>query len=177
MANIAQAEREALEDLRCHRCRYLLRGLTLNRLCPECGETVVDAFLATGSCRKTTVIGLACGIVLLVLFVIILLNRPRTFIHIGKSKSGVAQAEVAILAQQLGLWCLNNGITMPTRGTTLDVLIQGNNPNLRPNDLIDPWGRAYLLSIPGKNGRDFSVHTLARDGISGGTGEDADISH
>jgi general secretion pathway protein G len=40
----------------------------------------------------------------------------------------------------------------------------------------DPWKRDYLYVSPGRDGSDYEIYTLGRDGLEGGEGIDADIS-
>jgi general secretion pathway protein G len=41
--------------------------------------------------------------------------------------------------------------------------------------LIDPWGRAFLYRYPGEQG-DYDLYSLGADGVDGGDGEDADVT-
>ena len=40
----------------------------------------------------------------------------------------------------------------------------------------DPWGREYVLKIPGPNGLPFEILSLGADGAEGGEGANADLS-
>ena len=40
---------------------------------------------------------------------------------------------------------------------------------------LDPWGRPYLYRRPGQAGSEYDLLTFGRDGVPGGSGEDADI--
>ncbi len=42
-------------------------------------------------------------------------------------------------------------------------------------DLKDPWGREFILVIPGQRNVDFDIVSYGADGKPGGTGEDADV--
>ena len=48
--------------------------------------------------------------------------------------------------------------------------------NLKEEYLVDPWGRRFHYAPPQKKGvlAEFSLYTLGKDGIPGGTGEDQD---
>ena len=48
--------------------------------------------------------------------------------------------------------------------------------NLKEEDLVDPWGRRFHYAPPQKKGvlAEFSLYTLGKDGVPGGTGEDQD---
>jgi general secretion pathway protein G len=51
-----------------------------------------------------------------------------------------------------------------------------NGPYLKKDVPLDPWGKPYLYTFPGKKG-DFDLVSLGRDGQPGGSGEDADITN
>jgi len=91
------------------------------------------------------------------------------------TRSDVAQAEVDELAKQVALYCVDNGLLRPDPKMTLSALTNGSSPYLRPEDLVDPWGRSYQLVIPGKTNPDFDVVSYGADGAPGGSGEDVDV--
>jgi general secretion pathway protein G len=64
--------------------------------------------------------------------------------------------------------------TLPTSGT---VPLNWRGPYLRRVVPLDPWGRQYLyrMPAPGKQ-EEFELYSLGRDGVIGGSGEDADIT-
>ena len=39
----------------------------------------------------------------------------------------------------------------------------------------DPWGNAYQVQAPGRDGRPFEIYSFGPDGVRGGEGENADI--
>jgi len=41
----------------------------------------------------------------------------------------------------------------------------------------DPWGNAYVLRVPGDNGKDYDVISYGADGTQGGEDSDADLSY
>jgi general secretion pathway protein G len=132
--------------------------------------------------RRTTRIAIRRAFTLLEIIVVVTiiallatLVAPKLLQNIGRSKQSVAKAEVASIAQQVGLWCAQNEMSSPPEGTELTVLTEGSSPLLREKDLIDPWGKQYMLVIPGNANADFDVVTYGRDGQPGGEGEDADV--
>ena len=40
---------------------------------------------------------------------------------------------------------------------------------------MDPWGREFILKVPGEVNVDFDVVSYGADGQPGGTGEDQDV--
>jgi general secretion pathway protein G len=49
-----------------------------------------------------------------------------------------------------------------------------NEPLLTSSKVVDPWGHAYVYTIPGQHGK-FDIVCLGADGVEGGEGENADI--
>jgi general secretion pathway protein G len=76
---------------------------------------------------------------------------------------------------QMQLYLLDNGCSTVPAGVTLTVLTQGPDSYLRPRDLLDPWSNPYILTVPGVTNPDFDIVSLGADGLSGGTGDNADI--
>ncbi|MFO0827047.1 MAG: type II secretion system protein GspG [Phycisphaerales bacterium] len=103
---------------------------------------------------------------------------PRFLSFIGKARSDRAKAEATQLAQVIKLYLTTNGLTSTPDGFELVWLTEGVNAPLESKkDLLDPWGREYIMRTPGTEGRDFDIVSLGRDGVEGGEGEDADIVH
>lgn len=100
---------------------------------------------------------------------------PRLLGNIGRAKTRIAQTGVSSIAQQLGIYLADNGMSKPPPDFDLSVLTQGDDPLLREKDLIDPWGNPYILRVPGIVNPGFDIVSLGADGEPGGEGEDADI--
>jgi general secretion pathway protein G len=60
----------------------------------------------------------------------------------------------------------------PTTEEGLAVLVPKHIKRMKK----DPWKRDYLYSSPGRDGSDYEIYTLGRDGLEGGEGIDSDIS-
>ena len=60
----------------------------------------------------------------------------------------------------------------PTTEDGLAVLVPKHIKRMKK----DPWKRDYLYSSPGRDGSDYEIYTLGRDGLEGGEGIDSDIS-
>ncbi len=60
----------------------------------------------------------------------------------------------------------------PTSEEGLAVLVPKHIKRMKQ----DPWKRDYLYASPGRNGGDYEIYTLGRDGLEGGEGIDSDIS-
>jgi general secretion pathway protein G len=100
---------------------------------------------------------------------------PRLIGRIGQAKTNVAKAECSEIAKQVQLYLIDNGKTRPDTEMELSALTSGPTPYLKSTDLLDPWGREYLLIVPGEHNTDFEVMSLGADGEQGGEGEDTDV--
>jgi general secretion pathway protein G len=100
---------------------------------------------------------------------------PRLIGRIDWSKQQVARSEVAQIAQQVEMYMVDNGVSRLPADFDLMVLTEGNRPYLRPQDLIDPWGRPYMIFIPGNKNQDFDIVSYGPTGLPDGEGDDAPI--
>jgi len=115
-------------------------------------------------------------VVVTIIALLAALVAPRLLGNVGRSKQKIAKAEVASIAQQISLWMLDNGYSKPPNDFELQVLLEGDDPYLaKQDDLLDPWGRQYIVRIPGEENPDFDVISYGADGEPGGEGEDADV--
>ena len=117
------------------------------------------------------------GVGLLVFPLAITLIAPRLIHSVWATKWKTAAMDVQIIAEQLHLYMADNSLSQLPAGTKLAVLSSGSNPLLNPNDLIDPWGQPYVLVVPGVKHADFDIVSYRRDGVPGGSGDDADIGN
>lgn len=102
---------------------------------------------------------------------------PKLLQNIGKTKTKVARTEVVTIANQLGIYLADNGMSKPTQDLELIVLTEGTSPYLKASDLKDPWGRDYILMVPGPSGSDYDIISYGADGEPGGEGEDKDVNN
>jgi general secretion pathway protein G len=121
-------------------------------------------------------------VIVVILGVLAAVIAPRLLNRIGQSKQSVAKANAATLATQLKLFWADHG--QPESGAGIDILWErpSNVPEANwspyvdnPDMLVDPWGRKYVLMIPGEKNIDFDVVSWGADGQPGGEGENADI--
>jgi general secretion pathway protein G len=120
----------------------------------------------------------AAGFTLLELLVVIVIIgllagyvAPRYFSQVGKSEVQVARAQIDAFEKALDQYRLDK-----RRYPSAEEGLAAVQPYLKKNLPNDPWGRPYVYR-PATAGDDFQVISLGRDGKSGGTGEDADISN
>ena len=107
---------------------------------------------------------------------------PRYFSQVGKSEVNVAKAQLDALEKALDQYRLDVG-RYPAKELGLKALVERpaneakwNGPYLKKDVPLDPWGKPYVYTFPGKKG-DFDLVSFGRDGQPGGSGEDADITN
>lgn len=114
-------------------------------------------------------------VVVTIIALLATLVAPRVLSNLGKSKTKIAQAEVASIAQQVRLWMVDNGFSRLPDDFDLAVLTEGSDPYLVTDDLLDPWQRPYVLVADGGENIDFDIVSYGFDGEPGGEGEDGDV--
>jgi general secretion pathway protein G len=117
------------------------------------------------------IIGLLAGLV-----------APRYFGQVGKSQSKVAAAQIDALDKAIVQFRLDTD-RFPTTEEGLAALndapadaIGWAGPYLKKAVPNDPWGEPYLYKEPGEH-IDFDLLTYGKDGVPGGTAENADITN
>jgi general secretion pathway protein G len=132
---------------------------------------------------------MAAGFTLLELLVVVAIIGllaafvgPRLFGNVGKSRVTTARAQIEAFSRALESYRLDVG-KFPDTNAGLDALVdkpadapKWNGPYLQKAVPADPWGNAYIYKQPG-TGRDYDIVSYGRDGVPGGTGEDADLTN
>jgi len=121
-------------------------------------------------------------IVLVVIGLIAAVAIPQLMRMLGGAKHRAAQIQIETVAHAVDYYQMDVG-TYPTQAEGLQVLwtappnVQGwNGPYVRrEKQLVDPWGKPFLYSLPGKT-NPYVITSLGADGKAGGTGDDADIT-
>ena len=100
---------------------------------------------------------------------------------IGKAESAKAKAassQISRISMSVESFYLDTGNTP----SSLEELVNQpsgvsgwNGPYIKNSLLKDPWGQAYLYSVPGQHG-DFDIESLGADRQRGGEGKNADIT-
>ena len=105
---------------------------------------------------------------------------PRYFGQLGKSETVTAKAQMQALSRALDNFRLDVG-HYPGAEQGLNALMvrpgnepKWNGPYLQNDVPLDPWGKPYLYRTPGAK-YEFEIVSYGKDGIAGGTGENADI--
>lgn len=120
------------------------------------------------------IIGLLAGLV-----------GPRIFGKVDNSKVQTAQVQIKMIESGLQIMRLDIG-EIPASETALKWLVSPpEDANIAPlwkgpymdSQLpVDPWNNAYKITVPGLNGKPFSVVSYGADGQPGGEGLNADIA-
>lgn len=125
-------------------------------------------------------------VVIAVIATLATLVGQSVFRNVGDARSATARSQIEILASALESYRMDN-LSYPTTEQGLEALrtrpadgagiLNWRGPYLRKNVPLDPWGRPYVYVSPGvHNPESYDLYTLGRDGVVGGTGEDADIT-
>lgn len=98
----------------------------------------------------------------------------------ARGKVEIARTQLALIAQGVEAYRIEHGdwpgmerglgaLTAPA-ASPVSVYF------LKPEQVTDPWGRAYVFIEPGPGGYPFEVVTYGADGQPGGDGADGDLS-
>lgn len=136
------------------------------------------------SCRRAGFTLLELLVVLVVLGLLAGLIGPQLFGRVGEAKTTTARTQMELMGVALDSYRLDNG-SYPVTAQGLDALTvrpsrqpapaNWRGPYLRKAVPLDPWGRPYLYLAPTSGAEGYSLRSLGRDGVEGGTGEDADL--
>ena len=87
----------------------------------------------------------------------------------------IAQQKAATLRQQISIYLMNNNLKTVPDDFEVSELTTGPNAPLEPKDVVDPWGREFILYISGSGPYGWSVISYGADGEPGGEGVNVDI--
>ena len=87
----------------------------------------------------------------------------------------IAQQKAATLRQQISIYLMNNNLKTVPDDFEVSELTTGPNASLEPKDVVDPWGRGFIVDISGSGASEWSVISYGADGEPGGEGVNADI--
>ncbi|MDZ7631057.1 MAG: type II secretion system major pseudopilin GspG [Gemmatimonadaceae bacterium] len=124
-------------------------------------------------------------VVLVVLGLLAGLIGPQLFGRVGEAKATTAKTQMELIGVALDSYRLDNGNypltsqgleALNTRPTRQPAPMNWRGPYLRKAVPVDPWGKPYLYLAPARGGAEgYELRSLGRDGVEGGTGEDADL--
>lgn len=122
-------------------------------------------------------------VVIVIIGVLAGIIAPRLIGRVGQAKNSAAQANAATIATEVNKFMLDT--SKKPDGSSLDFLMvkpgdvdeaSWHGPYLQNADqLKDPWGRPFIIRVPGEKNVDFDIISYGADGKPGGTGEDADV--
>ncbi len=123
--------------------------------------------------------------VVIIIAVLAALIAPRIIGRVSQSKVSVATANAATIRNQVKLWMADTG-AIPKDGAELTEMLWEKPPGDQAANwkgpyidssanLIDPWGNAFQIRVPGQKNFDFDIVCLGADGKEGGADDDADI--
>lgn len=134
----------------------------------QAGFTLVEIMVVV------IIIGLLAGIVV-----------PNVMDNLDKANVQKARADFSSLQTALKLYRIDN-FNFPTTEQGLEALVTKSSiapvpRNFKSSGYIDnlnkdPWGNEYQYMSPGENNKDYDIYSLGADGVSGGEGQNADVS-
>lgn len=123
-------------------------------------------------------------VVVIILGLLASVAVPTVMDALGEATVKKARADMSALQTSLKMYRMSN-FTYPSTEQGLEALV--TKPSLAPiprnyrsGGYIeklpkDPWGNDYQYTSPGE-GHEYDITSLGGDGISGGEGENADLS-
>ncbi|MGE3107597.1 MAG: type II secretion system major pseudopilin GspG [Phycisphaerales bacterium] len=124
-------------------------------------------------------------VVIIIIGILATLVVPRLFGRIGQAKHATATSNANAIASAVRTYILDCG--MPPPGSSLEILLacpsgvdkaawDKGGPYLDNKEkIVDPWGKPFMLIVPGKKNVDFDIMSYGADGTPGGEGDNADI--
>lgn len=99
---------------------------------------------------------------------------------LGRGKHELAKTQIAVIVGKVESYRIERD-AWPSDDLGLEALSDGHaSPSdsyyLSQDKLFDPWGRPYVLIVPGPDGHPYEVLTFGADGAPGGDGPNADLS-
>ncbi|MDO9007097.1 MAG: type II secretion system major pseudopilin GspG [Thiobacillus sp.] len=137
----------------------------LSRLNRDAGFTLLELLVVL------VILGLLAGYV-----------APKYFAQVGKSEVKTAAAQIVALEKALDQYRIDTS-RYPSTEQGLAALNtkpadepRWDGPYLKKTVPNDPWGKPYQYRTPGEHG-EIDLFSYGRDGVPGGTGNDADINN
>jgi general secretion pathway protein G len=122
-------------------------------------------------------------VVVVILGILAALIAPNVIGRIDDAQETKVRQDIRAIESALKLYRLDN-FRYPTSDQGLEALVTPpadaggkRGEAYLPRTPKDPWDRVYLYESPGKQGGDFDISTLGRDGQPGGEGPDADVGN
>lgn len=123
-------------------------------------------------------------VVVVILSILALVIVPRVIDRPDQARAARAQSDIAAISSAVQLYRLDN-FRYPTTEQGLAALVTRPSTDPVPANWaasgymdrlpVDPWGQPFLYLSPGVHTKDFDIFTYGADGVTGGSGADADI--
>lgn len=122
-------------------------------------------------------------VVIVIIGVLATIIAPRLIGRVGQAKHSTAIANAASLATAVKTFMIDTG--KKPDGSSLEFLLKPpgeidqatwHGPYVDNSDAFkDPWGKTFMIVVPGERNPDFDILSYGADGKPGGSGEDQDI--
>lgn len=119
-------------------------------------------------------------VVIVIIGILATIIAPRLIGRVGAGKAAAAAANAASIASAIKMYNADTG-GLPEPGNLAVLAARPTTPGAKgpwldnAEQLNDPWGRPFVLKVPGEKNVDFDIISYGADGRPGGTGDDADI--
>lgn len=123
-------------------------------------------------------------VVVIIIGLLASIVAPAVLDRAGEARIKKVKADFSNLQTALKMYRLDN-YRYPTSEQGLEALVSRPSIDPQPRNYQeggyieklpnDPWGEPYQYLSPAE-GRDYDIYTRGADGVSGGEGENADIS-
>jgi general secretion pathway protein G len=123
-------------------------------------------------------------VVLVIMGLLVSIVAPNVMDRADSARIQKAQADFKAIQTALKLYRIDNYMyptseqgleALVTRPTMAPVPRNWRNGGYLDSLPMDPWGRPYLYLSPGQS-HEYDIYTLGADGVTGGEGQNADIS-
>jgi general secretion pathway protein G len=144
-----------------------------------------DRLAPAGRPRRSAFTIVEILVVVVIIAALATLVVPRLFGRVGTAKQAIAKQKIEEIDKAIQIFSNDyQDYLEDSLPESLEDLVARpaaipenawNEPTLRRQDLIDPWGRPFLYRKPGQYGDKYDIYSLGKDGREGGEGENADV--